>query len=156
MATKGCSPCLIGSIVESRANSLVQAHTTPHFARLHFRQGFAEVVRHGETIKLFTGTADAEETECFLAQELLPLEVCRLTCHVELVDSALPCVANRAGVCYGCHSSMTICPFDGAAGIVTCAHGSKRVFVAPRYLAMQISNAATEGEICRFIMHSYR
>ncbi|CAM9859999.1 unnamed protein product [Ectocarpus fasciculatus] len=32
--------------------------------------GFPEVVQHGETIKLFTGTAEAEEVESLLAQEV--------------------------------------------------------------------------------------
>ncbi|CAM9664257.1 unnamed protein product [Ectocarpus sp. 4 AP-2014] len=32
--------------------------------------GFPEVVKHGETIKLFTGTAEAEEVESLLAQEV--------------------------------------------------------------------------------------
>eukprot|EP00752_Nemacystus_decipiens_P005061 g4595.t1 len=55
--------------------------------------GFPEVVRHGETIKLFTGTAGPEEVETFLAQRV-----------------PLP----------------------------------------------EISVAATEGEMCRYIMLSYR
>ncbi|CAN0001263.1 unnamed protein product [Ectocarpus fasciculatus] len=38
--------------------------------------GFPEVVKHGETIKLFTGAADAEEVESLLAQEVSFPKMC--------------------------------------------------------------------------------
>lgn len=33
-------------------------------------QGFLEVVKHGEAVKLFTGTAQADEVEALLAQDV--------------------------------------------------------------------------------------
>lgn len=56
---------------------MVQALTTMPRAHLCFNQGFPEVVRHGETIKLFTGTADPEELESFLSQKMPRPEVCQ-------------------------------------------------------------------------------
>ena len=66
------------SLVEPPAKSFVQPHTvTPHAPPvLHLRQGFPEIVRHGETIKLFTGTAGPEEVESFLSQKVSLPEVC--------------------------------------------------------------------------------
>lgn len=48
---------------------------TPLLPVAVFRQGFHEFVKHGETIKLFSGTANPEEVESFLSQEVPHPEV---------------------------------------------------------------------------------
>ncbi|CBJ29986.1 expressed unknown protein [Ectocarpus siliculosus] len=45
-------------------------HDSARGSRDSLPVGFPEVVKHGETIKLFTGTAEAEEVESLLAQEV--------------------------------------------------------------------------------------
>eukprot|EP00903_Cladosiphon_okamuranus_P015987 g14765.t2 len=46
--------------------------------------GFPEIVKHGETIKLFTGTAGPEEMETFLSQEVSFPELCNLATKGEI------------------------------------------------------------------------
>ncbi|CAM9664116.1 unnamed protein product [Ectocarpus sp. 4 AP-2014] len=57
--------------------------------------GFPEVVKHGETIKLFTGTAEAEEVESLLAQEVSFPGACEVATKAHICRYVMQCHRAR-------------------------------------------------------------